>query len=186
MKKLSLLIALCMLISIGGVYAVWIYAGGQAINQNSNVTVQLAGVEYSGAAGTLTTEATNLLIDQESQTSYKAVLTGGVVTLTFEPDENAPAGATSGFTATITIPETTYNNSALFKVKNGVQATFDVTFTEGTDGKYIATIDIKNYVELAQEINLPTEADYNKFEEAFSKATITVTISKAANTTATT
>ena len=51
MKKLSLLIALCMLISIGGVYATWEYAAGSIQNEHYHLTMSLTGAETSEAEG---------------------------------------------------------------------------------------------------------------------------------------
>jgi len=94
MKKLSLLISLILCVTIGGVYATWQYANtADTIEKDVSLAVGME-YEHSGAAGTFAIEMANSLtpfiIDQESTTSYKAVLRAPhSIYLTFTPNANS-------------------------------------------------------------------------------------------------
>lgn len=69
MKKLSLLIAMILCITIGGVYAAWTYTNPAADITDKhleNIAIHLPSAEQSGAAGeyTITTNVTHISIDQ--------------------------------------------------------------------------------------------------------------------------
>ena len=94
MKKLSLLISLILCVTIGGVYATWQYANTEAkIEHDVSLAV---GMDYTpvGSAGEFKIEMADSLtpfkVDQESTTSYKAVLRAtNNIYLTFTPNENS-------------------------------------------------------------------------------------------------
>lgn len=101
-KKVTLLAGLLAFVTVGGVYATWTYAGNDTADVSSLVSVQLSGVEFKGSAGTYTIDSNlSLHIDQESQTSHRAVLEyyqgtteitddrTTVLTIKFTPSSNA-------------------------------------------------------------------------------------------------
>ena len=51
MKKLSLLIALAMIVTIGGVYATWTYAGASAAQNHQHMSINLATASQDVAEG---------------------------------------------------------------------------------------------------------------------------------------
>lgn len=89
MKKLSLLIALCMLISIGGVYANWVYMEGAAGSAHEHVgSFGLSSASNTGSKGTITAngQGAHITIDPDGD-SYRAKLTfTGKFVITFTPD----------------------------------------------------------------------------------------------------
>lgn len=106
MKKLSLLVVLALLITVGGVYATWTYTSASAdiVDASKEIVVQLADATTTGAAGTFHVESNlGLVIDQDDDASqvhsaklvYK--LTGNdnpqdsaiAMTITFTPSANA-------------------------------------------------------------------------------------------------
>ena len=103
MKKLSVLIALMLCITIGGVYATWTYTSTSAdiVDATKEVVVELEDATTTGAAGTFTV-ITNLAlkIDQitedDGSTDHKAQLVYGSadgeaikLVVTFVPSVNA-------------------------------------------------------------------------------------------------
>ena len=94
MKKLSLLIALCMLLTIGGVYATWTYTqntdvADEAVNMNINLT----DVAYSGSYGTykVDTSSLKLAIEPKADTTHTTALyIEGNIVVTFTPNSVAP------------------------------------------------------------------------------------------------
>lgn len=102
MRKLNALIALIVFVTIGGVYATWIYAGTNDIADTSKeILVTLEDYTLTGTNGTYTISSNlTLVIDQESASSHKAVLlfentdenseADPTVTITFTPSTSAP------------------------------------------------------------------------------------------------
>ena len=101
MKKLSILIALCLLVSVGGVYAAWVYADGAVVDRsNDHTAIGITGSTNTSEKGVFAlTNSIEILIDDEkfvkptdpSATAYKAVFTGtGAFTVSFTPSAGAP------------------------------------------------------------------------------------------------
>ncbi len=112
MRKLAFLMACLMLLTVGGVYAAWLYTdtNSDVIDRHAEVVVTLTGATTTGAAGTFNVE-TNLVmtIDQsdirydengkpinDHKTVLKYATTEGseklediYLTITFTPSENA-------------------------------------------------------------------------------------------------
>ena len=91
MKKLSLLIALCMLLSIGGVYANWVYNEGLAGEAHDHVgSFGLSSATNSGSKGSLVVDASgaSMTIDPYGDTYNAELNFGGTITVTFVPDED--------------------------------------------------------------------------------------------------
>lgn len=69
MKKLSVLIALFLCVTIGGVYATWTYAGNTDVADGEvEIKATIAGSEFTGACGTYTVTSNALIeIDQADE-----------------------------------------------------------------------------------------------------------------------
>ncbi len=77
MKKLSTLIAIALIVTIGGVYAAWNYAQSTTASVNVSREVNMAQVVTNGNKGTITATPENnfaFLVDDGG--SYQAVLNG--------------------------------------------------------------------------------------------------------------
>lgn len=75
MKKLSLLVALILCVTIGGVYATWTYAGEKVTDAKYESVIRLTDAVESGAYGTYTVESNlKLFIDQSAVGDYSAKL----------------------------------------------------------------------------------------------------------------
>lgn len=98
MKKLSILIALILCATIGGVYAAWTYAGTDDIaDAYSEAKITITDAELSGANGTYKIESNLVLwVDQADSNHYaKLVFESNnssdiFLTVTFTPSVNAP------------------------------------------------------------------------------------------------
>ena len=90
-KYISLLIALAMLVTMGGVYAAWVYAETDMTAVHGHIgSFGLANAEINNSKGTITVDASNahLTIDQTSATNYNANLTAtGTILVKFSPSE---------------------------------------------------------------------------------------------------
>ena len=98
MKKLSVLIALFMCVTIGGVYATWTYAGTDDIADSyEEISITVTDAELSGANGTYKiTSNFKLEIDQRDDDHYAELKFVSIdsnpvaMTLTFTPASYAP------------------------------------------------------------------------------------------------
>ena len=99
MKKLSLLISLLMCVTIGGVYAVWTYAGTNDIADGfAEAKVTIADAELTGANGTYAITSNLVLTVDQANEQHEAKLVFAsndgsddiYLTVTFTPSANAP------------------------------------------------------------------------------------------------
>ena len=188
MKKISLLIAICICLTVSCVYATWIYTKDNNVaDQHQHLATALAGVTTDGNYGTydLSYKNVNIEIDQKQPGDHTAVLniTGDIV-LTYTPGANAPVEyKTSGIPTTFqfdtSIDQTTwaYEGNQIFAVDNTV---YDVVWTPEEDGSFTFTIpaeEIANYISLANTFVLDTLVDYNNFNTALANGQIGIKIS---------
>ena len=96
MKKLSMLIAMILCVTIGGVYATWTYAGKDVTDKEYEKVIALSGVATSDPSGAyeITSNISGIVLDQKATGDYTAVLSFGSnntevpsLTVTFKPSE---------------------------------------------------------------------------------------------------
>ena len=100
MKKLSLLIVIAMLLSIGGVYATWTYVQNKDVADDSvGKQMNLTSVEYSNGYGVYEINHSDvvLTIDPlEGSAHTTGLLVSGNLVVTFTPSTNAPVEIKTG------------------------------------------------------------------------------------------
>ena len=97
-KSISALLVLALMLTIGGVYAVWTYAGTNDIaDAYAETKVTIADVELTGANGTYKIESNLVLTIDQLNKDHEAYLVFGsnndapiYLKVTFTPAENAP------------------------------------------------------------------------------------------------
>jgi hypothetical protein len=132
MKKLSILIALFLCATIGGVYATWSYAGStDIVDQKAEAMVTVTDATTSGANGTYVI-TTNLVmeIDQESASSHKAVLK-------FASKDSNPIQLKIVFTPSAHAPLSVKNGAVASKLY--FATTTPMQYKMDADGNYSAT-----------------------------------------------
>lgn len=195
MKKLSLLIALCMLLTIGGVYATWSYVGSTDIIDafsESKVTISDAVIE--GTYGIYKVESNLVLTVDQANDAHEAELVFSsndgkdvYLTVTFTPSTNAPKAIKDNAVPSelyfgITTPmqyrmDEAGNYSAagtptdIFKFVNSGNGTLDNTFvwTKNADGTFTYTMNadqLKAQISLSQTFVLDIKAEHDAFREA--------------------
>ena len=182
MKKLSLLIALALLITVGGVYATWSYAESTA-TASSTIAPQVKLTATSNTTkGTITFEGTpTVAIDQADEDhSAKLVWTDPVVTVKFNPAEGTTATKIN-VDITVVLPTSTFtasgNDYLVFKHADGEGQTFTVRVNDvDKNGK---TFDLSEHITTA--LKLPTLADYTAFQAAMSGYPISISAAEATN-----
>lgn len=106
MKKLSILVAIILCVTIGGVYATWLYPGneiGQIIQPVTNV---MAEADFKDSFGTYHTVSNSLVlkIDQSEGSFNTNLKYEGDLVITFTPHANiSPNQLTAALNATVTV-----------------------------------------------------------------------------------
>jgi DUF4097 and DUF4098 domain-containing protein YvlB len=181
MKKISILIVLAMILTIGGVYATWNYAQGNVEDVSLNPVVSLTEKVVDTAKGTIAVDASGLTISiDDANNDYDAelVMTGNV-NVTFTADTLASAevkanGIKLQYTLTVTTPWE-YEGTQVFTVEadpiaiNNGAATFTATITAD---------ELMDAITLG-DISLPTPEAYDAFEAILANGNITITVSEA-------
>ena len=101
MKKLATIIALALCVTIGGVYAGWIYSQGGATGADARTNLSMSTVSYDGTKGVISADTTALtiLVDDMSTVAdsgvsekYTAGLRGaGQIAISFTAKDGADA-----------------------------------------------------------------------------------------------
>ncbi|MBQ7095628.1 MAG: hypothetical protein IJN80_04195 [Clostridia bacterium] len=201
MKKLSLLVALVLCITIGGVYSTWFYAEStMSTAKHSFKNVGITDVDTSAQSGRIAVTDTMILKIDDNAGNHKPgwdadvnASNGGMLQIVFTP--NSGAGDTT-LKYTISVAKNTYGDSnpaPIFKIGDGssftahddaedvLTGTFD--FTAGTTQaiKEITLADIQNVLKVNDDIVLTTIEDYNAYSTALSKVELVLTVEEVTN-----
>ena len=182
MKKLSMLIAMILCLTIGGVYAAWTYTNPAADITDKGldtvIGVSLPAADQVGAVGefSVSTNVTAISIDQaglndDGDDFHRAMLNYAV------NDENAPyiefglkivvnadADAIANLTTTYTIAITgagQYNSKDIFVDLKPGATTIKPSATEGTDVKWTKVNEDDNYTYYTYKVLLADEVALN-------------------------
>lgn len=185
-RVLSLLIALAILVTVGGVYATWLYAQSDMTAVHGHIgSFGLASATINNNQGTFTVDATNahLIIDQKDTSDYTAVLKAeGTITVKFTPSDIFKNTNKDKETFAVTYSLLTDNtNPTGYKVPDGTGADkelftkfdtttkTDLTLHRGNDGNYTATVQATELLKL-MAINSFTLDSYAKYTAFSAKA----------------
>ena len=194
MKKLSLLIALCILLTIGGVYATWIYSGNQIDAQTTPFVSKMGGLDHEGNSGSYTFIENSLEFsvepDAQDTKITTIVWTEGTVKLVFTPkgdiNDTMLANALNA-TITVELASSTageYNGQTIYTVDSNFKlAITESDWTSHNDGEYysytIAATAIEDAISIGS-FHLPSEDDYNDFKTAIQDVKFRVKVTPAA------
>ena len=180
MKKISILIALAMVLTIGGVYATWNYAQGDIEGVDITPAVTLTDKVVDTPMGTIAVDMSGLdiAIDDTNNDYDAELVVDGAINITFTANDLAPAdvkanGIVLQYEVTVTTPWE-FGGTQIFTAKTGAtqlnngNATFSATIT---------ATDLMNAITLG-DISLPTVADYDAFALALAEGEITITVSE--------
>ena len=194
MKKVSLLIALALIVTIGGVYATWTYTQSTDIADEAvHKSLNLTKVTYEGTYGTYEINTTNLsmLIDPKDGTVHTTALkiTGELVIsftpATYAPEEIKQNAVASTFAFTLSNDNWTYDDDTTdAEVAKPIvtlehTGTHDISWTREADGTFTYTMDattLAGHITLT-EFTLDTKADYDAYNTELAKGQIVITVS---------
>lgn len=189
MKKLSILVALIVCVTIGGVYATWTYAGTEVASQQDPIINKMGEVTFSGAAGAYHVENNTLaFIVEPKENTYDAQLTtSGSATIRFTPDATiSDAALEDALNATITVVGTDlaaakYEETQIYTLNESFKITLDKTkwTMVGNDYTYtLAASELKDSVEIGT-FNLPSHDHYVAFQEVQKAAVFRINVAAA-------
>lgn len=183
MKKLSILIALILCVSIGGVYATWFYSGAENVADVSEpITINLEDAQTVGSHGSysliknMNGAQTFFRIDQIDDQHTAGLVCAGALKLVFTPNVHASAEIKNGdfdtwvyFTGNF--GTLTYNDLSIFKdvSANSVETAIKIenwTVTEQGTLEYDLTQLLKDTLQFENTFKLDTLVDYNSFAKA--------------------
>ena len=199
--KLAIVAALATVVTVGGVYATWTFAEGNATGANTSVNVAMTGVNSSTERGTLSVmvmgaNGFTLAVDDSNNDHYAEVKKEGVVTVTFTPSASASEDVkTNGIDVQCVISYAPYENgpATLADWKYDDKQIFDIqndesdpillnkgasTYNNQTN-TFTWTIDAEDVgIDLATNFFIDTLAKYNAMNVELAKGHFVLTVSE--------
>lgn len=185
MKKLSLLIALVLLVTIGGVYATWNYAQGDVTSSQGFVLPKMETVVTSGSKGTIAVDTSGLTIkvddsDTDSVTHKPVLVIDGEIVITFTPATGADdTVATNGIQMQAVVTCTDgweYDSQQIITVTTAANA--NVFATTGAQKSFVITAAQLEEILTMADITLPTYSDFQDFQTILNRGNIKIVVSE--------
>ena len=190
MKKISFLIALCLLVSVGCVYATWVYSQSDDVADITNAkAITMTEATFEGTYGTYSTDSSTLTlkVDPKQGTSHTTALyiTGEIV-ISFTPATHAPAdikanGVPTTYTFGVSNSNWTYEGQSIITVDTAARNATWVDNGNGVLTHTISAAELESILTLA-EFNLDTKADYDAYDLVLTQGQITLTVSDGKTT----
>lgn len=197
-KKLGIMAALAMCVTVGGVYAQWSYSQAPAAGMHGTKAVEIAGVSTSTKTGIITVDTTgfSIEIDDTDKDYYGELVFTGVIKVTFTPNPGVDTTVTnSGIPMQVVFSSPTLAslqyNFANMTAGSGTQV-FSIDETpliykngERTKEWTITAAEVAQRFELNGVeggadscVHLPTYEAYTKFKTALGSNDLTITVSE--------
>ena len=194
MKKFSLLITLCILLTIGGVYATWIYSGNQIDSRTEPFVSKMGGLDHEGNSGSYSfiNNTLDFAVEPDAQdTKVTTIAWGnGSMTLVFTPKGDInDAMLAKALTATIDVELASssageFRGETVYTVDDAFSLTLAASdWTSHNDGEYYTYTIVADTIDEAISIgsfHLPSEDDYTEFKTAIQDVKFRVAVSPAA------
>ena len=195
MKKLSVLIALVLCVTIGGVYAAWTYTNPDAdiTDRHFNQLITISAAVEEGAAGAyaIETNITGMSIDQTGTNSdgvdfHKAVLNYTTsdsetpyIRFTLKLKENTGSDIFNTLESKYSVDVVdvnTYKGNPIFNDSKAGETVIDWEYDSVNDIYYYEITDMSTEITLS-DIVLPSKPDHTAFSAALGRAVLEVKIS---------
>ena len=190
MRKISVLLALVICVTIGGVYAAWTYAGLQTASVDAQMSHTMETATSTTAEGELQVvrNTLNLIVDQTAPNDYHPkMILSGEIDLLFKP--NPGASTTTIYDESIDVQVSFYTVDAdqnLFDGKEIYVSTGETitiagvgtekfNWTKQGDGSFIVTIaaeDIQNLFTFGGDFVIDTYELYQQFHSLEEKVVL--------------
>lgn len=189
MKKLSILIALVLCVTIGGVYATWVYSQSDDVADITGAkAITMTEATFTGTYGTYHVDTTGLTMQvdpKEGTTHTTALKISGNLVINFTPNTYAPVevkenGVPSTFAFSLSNPNWKYNGSSIITVDTNKH---NIVWTPDGSGAFTFTItaaELANYITLT-EFTLDTKVEYDDYDAVLTNGQIVVSVSDGKN-----
>lgn len=189
MKKLSVLIALILCVTIGGVYATWVYSQSDDVADITGAkAITMTEATFTGTYGTYHVDTSNLtmVVDPKEGTTHTTDLKiEGNLVISFTPNTYAPeeiknGGVPSTFAFSLSNADWKYNGENILTVDTNKH---NITWVPDGDGAFTFTIsaaELDNYITLT-EFTLDTKAEYDAYDAVLTNGQIVISISDGKN-----
>ena len=187
MRKLGLLIAMILCVTIGGVYAAWVYPQSDDVADVTHHTLlTLPDATFSGTYGTYAVTPSDdfaMTIDPEAGTTHTTALyITGSITISFEPNSVATPevkanGVPTTFQFTLSNDNWTFKGQKIITLAHDTPET--ITEWEKDNGvfKFTLTADmLREHISLTA-FELTSKAVYDEFDTALSQGQINLHVS---------
>lgn len=195
MKKLSLLVALALIVTVGGVYATWNYAQGAAGQGKANLVPKLAASAQTNSKGAIQIDTTGLSIlidDIGAQDHVAELVMTGSVKVTFAPASGADSdvvaqGIPMQYQLSILYNQGQNEGTWVYDDNCGVGEkpimTVVTTAQQVNSGNptlsfEIPAVDLLALIDLGHSFKLDEFTDYENFNSVLGRAQIQLTVSE--------
>ncbi len=181
MKKLTILIALALIVTIGGVYATWNYANGTAtkgeayLDEVTKITEKVEGL----AKGKITVDSNTLAItiDDADNNHVAELIITGEITFKYTPAADV-AQIPMQYTLSLT-DNWNYNSKPIFVIDTTTQVLNSGTATNTVT---ITGAELANLISLNGTITLSTPDEYTAFKSSLHSGSIAIVVSETTTT----
>ena len=191
MKKITALILLAVIMTIGGVFATWTYAQGNLQQKNVYIKsqIKMADISNSNAKGTIDVDLSNVTVivddtdDVDTVGDHHAVLkVAGTITFTFTPAVGADSTvSTQGIAMRYKVANS--DTHVVYTDVNGEDkqiitvASGEWVNLNGGNRTFSATINAEDLgLALGGDFYLPTYADFTAFQQKLNSMSIMITV----------
>lgn len=194
MKKLSVLVALILCVTVGGVYAAWIYSGSTINAQTEPFVNKMGELRTEGEAGSyhFSENTIDFAIEPNNQDDKRTTLVWGTgkVTLTFEAaGDITDADLAKALNASVVVVSENiasgmYEETQIYTIVDGKKIQLTESSWQHTDGTNIWTVtinasELEGFVTVA-DYHLPTADEYSAFVTAHGNVKFKLQVTPAA------
>lgn len=189
MKKLSILIALILCVTIGGVYATWVYSQSDDVADITGAkAITMTEATFTGTYGTYHVDTTGLtmVVDPKEGTTHTTALKiEGNLVISFTPNTYAPedvknGGVPSTFAFSLSNANWKYEGQDIMTVDTDKHNIVWVSDGQGGFTYTISEADLANYITLTP-FTLDTKLDYDAYDAVLTNGQIVVSVSDGKN-----
>ena len=188
MKKVSAIIAMATIMTIGGVYATFNYAQGDAASVSDTLSPSIESAVLESKKGKIEITSNFAVtiddlgvINNTTRSYFTGMKTTGTFKVTFTPEIGADADVRDNgikLSMKLSFTGNKYDNKDIF-VTTGLDSDSSVLLNEGNkvNGDYV--VSLTDYFDANNEIKLSTYAEYQAYKAELDKTQIKIEISEA-------
>ena len=209
MKKFTILVALILCVTIGGVYATWNYASADVTASDMNMSINLATATTDNPKGQIINvlNSMNVKIDDTNHDYYAEPIIEGAMGFVFTPSAGVDSSITNnGISMTITLTQSnpvqyeddSGNLKDVFEITNAtIKTDFGTKIDNGNATTLCPGVDLTQYINsffidivpgdlidkltIGSHVYLPTKADYDTLHTAIQNSgKLTITVTEQA------